>query len=69
MEFDDITKKAKEFLADDRVQDALKSEQAENASDKLLGAVAEAASKATGGKFDKQIREAHRAADKHIGDR
>jgi len=51
------------------VQDALKSEQAENASDKLLDAVAVAASKATGGKFDKQIGEAHRAADKRVGDR
>lgn len=69
MEFDDITKKAKAFLADDKVQNALKSEQAENASDKLLDAVADAASKATGGKFEKQIDEAHKAADKHVGDR
>lgn len=67
MGFDDITAKAKEFLNDDRVADALKSEQAEDISDNLLKGVAEAASKATGGKFDEQIDGARDAADKAVG--
>jgi hypothetical protein len=68
MGIDDVTKKAKDFLADNKVQDALKSEQAEGASDKILNAVAEAASKVTGGKFDEQIDDARKAADKKVGD-
>jgi hypothetical protein len=68
MGIDDITKKAKDFLADNKVQDALKSEQAEDASDKILNAVADAASKVTGGKFDQQIDDARESADKNVGD-
>lgn len=64
---DDITKKAQEFLGDDKVQDALKSEQAEGISDKLLDSVADAASKLTGGKFDDQIEGARDSADKSVG--
>ena len=37
MDFDDITKNAEAFLQDDKVQDALKSEQAEGISDKQVG--------------------------------
>ncbi len=40
--FDDITKKAQELLKDGKVQDALKSEKAEDVSDKVLGGVADA---------------------------
>lgn len=65
--FDDITKKAQEFLGDDKVKDALKSEQAEGISDKLLDGVADAADKVTGGKFTDQIDGAREAADKHVG--
>jgi len=67
MALDDITKKAQEFLNDNKVKDALKSEQAEDISDKLLGSVAEAAKKVTGGKFDEQIDGARDAADKAVG--
>jgi hypothetical protein len=67
MGLDDITKKAQEFLADDKVKHALHSEQAEDASDKILGAVADAASNVTGGKFDEQIDGARDAADKGVG--
>ncbi|MGO4104361.1 Rv0909 family putative TA system antitoxin [Leifsonia sp. YAF41] len=67
MGIDDITKKAQEFLGDDKVQDALKSEQAEGISDKLLDSVADAASKLTGGKFDDQIEDARDSADKSVG--
>jgi phage terminase small subunit len=69
MGLDDITKKAQAFLADDKVKDALKSEKAEEVSDKLLDSVADIAQKATGSRFDKQIDGARDAADKKIGDR
>lgn len=67
MAIDDITKKAQAFLKDNKVQDALKSEKAEQISDKLLDSVANAAKKATGGKHDAKIDEAKAKADKHIG--
>jgi len=63
----DITKKAQAFLDSDSVKKALKSEKAENVSDKLLEGVANAAKKATGGKHDEKIDGARDAADKKIG--
>ncbi|MET3567527.1 hypothetical protein ABIC47_003029 [Leifsonia sp. 563] len=65
--FDDITKKAQEFLNDPKVKDALNSEQAEGVSDKLLDGAAGAAKKVTGGKFDDKIEGARNEADKHVG--
>jgi hypothetical protein len=65
--FDDITKKAQEFLNDPKVKDALNSEQAEDISDKLLDGVAGATKKVTGGKFDDKIDGARDEADKHVG--
>ncbi|MGG7464223.1 MULTISPECIES: antitoxin [unclassified Plantibacter] len=67
MGIEDITNKAKEFLNDNKVKDALKSEQAEDISDKLLDGVAGAANKVTGGKFEEQIESARDAADKAVG--
>lgn len=64
---DDVTKKATEFLNSDQVKGALKSEQAEDISDKLLAGVADAANKVTGGKFEAQIDGAKDAADKAVG--
>lgn len=63
----DITKKAQDFLENDGVKQALKSEQAENISDKLLDGVADLADKLTGGKFDEQIDAARDAADGAVG--
>ena len=65
--FDDITKKAQAFLNDPKVKDALSSEQAEGISDTLLDGVADAAKKATGGKFDDKIEGARDQADKRVG--
>lgn len=65
--FDDITKKAQEFLADDKVKDALNSEQAEGISDKLLDGAEDVVNKVTGGKFEGQVGEARENADKHVG--
>ena len=67
MALDDITKKAQEFLNDNKVKDALKSEQAEDISDKVLDGVADVANKVTGGKFEEQIDGAREAADKAVG--
>ncbi|RPE77463.1 MULTISPECIES: Rv0909 family putative TA system antitoxin [unclassified Frondihabitans] len=65
--FDDVTKKAQEFLKDNKVTDALKSDKAEGISDSILDAVASAADKATGGKHHDKIQQARDAADKKIG--
>ncbi|KQO60392.1 antitoxin [Curtobacterium sp. Leaf261] len=65
--FDDISKKAQQFLGNDKVKDALKSEKAENVSDDLLDKVAGAVDKATGGKYHDQIENAKDQADKKIG--
>jgi hypothetical protein len=67
MGLDDITRKAKELLDDNKVKDALKSEQAEDISDKVLGATADAANKVTGGKHEDTIEGARQAADDRIG--
>ena len=67
MGLDDITKKAQEFLSDNKVQEALKSEQAEDISDKVLDGVADTVKKVTGGKFDEQVEGARAAADKAVG--
>ncbi|MHA6669267.1 antitoxin [Homoserinimonas sp. A447] len=65
--FDDVTKKAQEFLADDRVKDALNSEQAEDVSDKLLDGAKDAVNKVTGDKFEQQVDDARDNADKRVG--
>lgn len=65
--FDDITKKATAFLNSDQTKKALKSEQAENISDKVLDGVADAVDKATGGKHSDKIQDAKKAADKKVG--
>lgn len=67
MALDDITKKAQEFLNDNKVQDALKSEQAEDISDKVLDGVADVADKVTGGKFSEQIEDVRENIDKKVG--
>lgn len=67
MAFDDLAGKAKEFLSNNKVTDALKSEKAEEVSDTLLDKVADAADSVTGGKFHDQIDSARDEADKHIG--
>jgi hypothetical protein len=69
MDLNDLTKKAQTFLDDPKVKKALKSEKAEDVSDKLLDSVTDVAQKATGSKFDKQINDARDAADKHVGNK
>lgn len=67
MGLEDITGKAQGFLNDNKVKDALNSQQAEDISDKLLDGVAGVADKITGGKFADQIDGARDAADGAVG--
>jgi len=76
MAAEDFTKKAEElakqagdFVKDnaDKVQDALKSEQAEGISDKILDGAADLANKVTGGKFADQVESVRENLDKNIG--
>lgn len=69
MGIDDIVDKGKELFEQhkDKVEDALKSEQAESISDKLLDGAADLANKVTGGKFAEQIDDVRENVDKSIG--
>lgn len=51
----------------DTIEAALKSDQAEQISDKVLDGLADAANKATGGKHADKVQEFRDAADKKIG--
>jgi len=62
-----LADKAKQFLDSDQVKDALKSEQAEDISDKVLDGVEDAVNKATGGRFEQQIEDARDNVDKAVG--
>lgn len=66
---EDLAKQAGEFVKDnaDKIQDALKSEQAEGISDKILGGAADLANKVTGGKFADQVEDVRSNLDKQIG--
>lgn len=69
MAADDLAKKAGDFLSEnsDKIQDALKSEQAEGISDKLLDGAADLANKVTGGKFTDQVEDVRKNIDGKIG--
>jgi hypothetical protein len=58
MGFDDLTKKG---------TDALNSEKGEQMSDSALDKGGDAASKATGGKYDEHLEKGETQADKRIG--
>ncbi len=66
---DDLTKKAQDFIEEnkDQIEEVLNSEQAEEVSDKIIGAVSDAAKKVTGGRFDEQIDGAAATADNAVG--
>ena len=66
---DDLAKKAQGFVEEnkDQIQAALKSEQAEDVSDKVLDAVAGKIDDVTGGKHSDAIKNASDAADKQVG--
>ena len=65
--FDNLAKKATDFVNSEQGQKTLKSEKAEGLTDKILDAAAAAADKATGGKHIDKITDARDSADKRIG--
>lgn len=69
MGIEDLAKQAGDFAKDNanKISDVLKSEQAEEISDKVLDGAADLANKLTGGKFADQVSDARDAADKHLG--
>lgn len=66
---DDLGKKAQDFVEEnkDKINEALNSEQAEDISDKVLGAVSDAAKKVTPDEHDAKIDEVRDNLDKKIG--
>ena len=66
---DDLTKKAQDFVEEnkDKINEALDSEQAEDISDKVLDAVADAAKKVTPDEHDAKVDEVRANIDKSIG--
>lgn len=68
MGLDDLVNKGKDLYEQnkDKVDDALKSEQAEDVSDKVLDGVADFAKKVAPGASEK-IDDIRDAADEHIG--
>jgi hypothetical protein len=71
MAIDDLAKQASNIFEQnkDGINKALKSEQAEDISDKVLDAAADLANKVTGNKFADQVDGVRDAADKAIGDK
>ena len=76
MGIDDLGKKASDvagqvgaFATENtaKMEEALKSEQAEGISDKLLGGAADLANKVTGGKHADKIEEVRANLDKQVG--
>ena len=69
MAIDDMKKKAEAFTKDnaDKINEALKSEQAEGISDKVLDGAAGIANKLTGGKHADKVQEVRDNLDGKIG--
>ncbi|MGR0218396.1 hypothetical protein [Agromyces sp. ZXT2-6] len=66
---DDLAKNAQEFVEEnkDKINEALNSEQAEEISDKVLGAVADTAKKVVPEEHHDKVDEVHSHLDKSIG--
>ncbi|MEI5584170.1 MULTISPECIES: hypothetical protein [unclassified Agromyces] len=66
---DDLAKNAQDFVEQnkDKINEALDSEQAEDISDKVFDAVADAAKKVTPDEHDAKVDEVRANLDKSIG--
>ncbi|GAA3341953.1 hypothetical protein GCM10017714_28140 [Curtobacterium pusillum] len=66
---DEVTDRAKAFVDEnrDKIEDALKSDRAEDVSDKIIHGLADGIKKVTAGKFDEQIDKAAQNLDDKIG--
>lgn len=78
MDIDDLSKKASEAAGKvgdfakanaDKIEEALKSEKAEEISDKFLDGAADLANKVTGGKHADKVQQVRDTIDKNIGDK
>lgn len=69
MGIEDLAKQAGDFISQNanKVQDALKSEQSEQISDKVLDGAADLANKVTGGNHSEKIAEVREQIDKQLG--
>lgn len=69
MGIDDVVNKGKAFLDQhkEKIEDTLKSEQAEGVSDKVLDAAADFVKKVAPDSVDAKVDEFRDTADKHIG--
>ena len=69
MGIDDLVNKGKEFIEQnkDKIEDVLKSEQAEEISDKILDGVSDAAKKVVGDEHHAKIDEVRGNIDKAVG--
>lgn len=69
MVFENLSKKAGDFAKENsaKINEALKSEQAEGISDKVLGGAAEFANKVTGGKHADKVQDMRDNLDGKIG--
>jgi cobalamin biosynthesis protein CbiD len=66
---EEVTDRAKAFVDQnkDKIEEALKSDEAEEVSDKLIHGLADGLKKVTGGKFDEQIDKTAADLDGKIG--
>ena len=65
--FDDLAKKATDFISSDRARKLIDSDKGEQVSDRVLDGVAGVADRVTGGKHQDRIADARKAVDKKIG--
>ncbi|MFJ4295877.1 hypothetical protein [Curtobacterium sp. NPDC089689] len=66
---EEVTDKAKAFVDEnrDKIEEALKSDKAEEVSDKIIHGLAHGLKKVTGGRFDEQIDKTAENLDDKIG--
>lgn len=66
---EEVTDKAKAFVDEnrDKIEEALRSDKAEEVSDKIIHGLADGLKKVTGGRFDEQIDKTAENLDDKIG--
>lgn len=66
---EELAKKAGDFVKEnaDKAESAMKSDKAEEITDKVLGGAADLANKVTGGKFADKVEEVRSNIDKNLG--
>jgi hypothetical protein len=67
MAADDLARRAKQAFQNEKVQAALRTQQAEDVSDAVLDRAAGLADRLTGGRYTEQVAQGRHAADERIG--